>query len=280
MREPIMKLPIRYYQIEQVYGPGMPPSGREGHHERTVEKPAGKVGLVLVHCWNLGEADGPYPIDADTRIPGKAGNWVPVAHEIIREHIEPVRAAARQAGVAVFHLAQDTYAPRYAAYRRIQSEPTFKAPPQPRFRRCTEGRSYEQQHNDEYGPDFPGCVWQTHKDKFDIAEPLRPINGEHVVVNGWQLNELCRQKGIDTLFYAGFMADICLINSSGAMREMSNKYRYTCVVLRECTAAYEYEDTYEGKWMTLSAIRRIETELGYSASARDFIAAARALTKD
>jgi len=271
----MLKLPVRYYQIAQLYGPGMPPSSREGHHERTLEKPVGQVGLVLVHCWNLGEADGPYPISSDARIPGKAGDWVPTAHEIIRRHLKPVLDSARRAGIEVFHLAQEKYAPRYESYNSIKKDPGMRGPRSARVAGCVRPRSYKQQHDDEYGADFPGCVWETHSDSFDIAKALRPIGDEPVIVNGWQLNQLARRKDIDTLFYAGFMADICLINSSGAMREMAGKYRYSCVVLRECTTAYEYADTCEGRWMTRSAIRRIETELGYSASARDFIAAAK-----
>jgi hypothetical protein len=42
-------------------------------------------------------------------------------------------------------------------------------------------------------------------------------------------------------------------------------------VLRDCTTAYEYEDTCEGRWMTRAAIRLVETDLGYSASSEDLI---------
>jgi len=271
-----LDLPIRYFRIAQLYGPGMPPSCEEGPQERTLSKTASQIGLVLVHCWNLGEGTGPYPTGPDAHTPGKAGDWVPTAHEIIRDHIKPVLDAARAAGVGVFHLAQAKYAPRYESFNKLQKSPAMREPAKPHVNLSVRPRSYDQQHDDEYGEGFPGCVWQTHSDLFDIAEQVRPIDEEAVILSGWQLNELCRQADIDTLFYAGFMADICLINSSGAIREMSSRFRYNCVVLRECTTAYEYADTYEGRWMTLSAIRRIETELGYSASAGDFIEAARA----
>ena len=276
MSDTILKLPIRYFQIAQLYGPGMPPSCEEGHHERTIEKPVSRTGLVLVHCWNLGENDGPYPTGPDAHMPGKAGDWVPTAREIIRDRIKPVVDAARQAGMEIFHLAQPKYAPRYETYRQIEKDPAMRDPAKPHVDLSVRPRSYQQQHDDEYGKDFPGCVWQTHADQFDIAKDVRPAGHEPVIVNGLQLNQLCRRKDIDTLFYAGFMADICLINSSGAIREMSSRFRYNCVVLRECTTAYEYEDTRAGGWMTLSAIRRIETELGYSASAADLIQAAKA----
>jgi hypothetical protein len=54
---------------------------------------------------------------------------------------------------------------------------------------------------------------------------------------------------------------------------MSSRFGYRCAVLRDCTTAYEYEDTWEGRWMTRSAIRRVETDGGYSATSDDMIAA-------
>ena len=276
MSDRMLRLPVRHFQIAQLYGPGMPPSGREGYHVGAVEKPVGQVGLVLVHCWNLGEADGPYPFKPGVRIPGQAGNWVPAARQVVRDRIAPALRAARRAGVPVFHLAQAGYASRYDGYRKVQADPAMREPARDAVEGCVRPRTGQDQLAAEYGPDFPGCVWDTHAETFGIASDLKPAGTDAVVVNGWQLNRLCREGDIDTLVYAGFMADICLINSSGAIREMANRYRYNCVVLRECTVAYEYPETVEGRWMTFAAIRLMETEFGCSASADDFIAAAKA----
>lgn len=269
-----LRLPIRHYQMARVYGPGMNASGEEGLHERLLEKPLGQVGLVSVHCWNLGEATGPYPIGPDAHCPGEAADWVPTAHAVIANNIKPVLNAARKAGIAIFHLAQHVYAPRYPQYLKIAADTELHPPnpPEP-IAGCVRPRSVAEQWRDQYGLDFPGPVWETHSDSFDIAEALRPLPDEGVFLDGWQLNGLCRRMDIDTLFYVGFMADLCLVNIPGALREMSTKFRYCCVVLRECTTAYEFADTYEGRWMTYAAIRLIESDLGYSASSRDFIAA-------
>jgi len=274
--ERVLRLPLRYYQIARLYGPGMPSSGTEGYHERVLEKPVSQVALIAVHCWNLGEADGPYPTGSDAHCPGEAADWVPTAHEIIRDRLGPAVDAARDAGVTVFHLAQHTYAPRYASYCEIAEDEELK----PRvtelpFERCVRPRSVREQWTDEYGEDFPGPVWVTHQERFDIAERVRPIGSEAVVVDGWQLNGLCRRMDVDTLFYAGFMADLCLVNIPGAIREMSSRFGYRCVVLRDCTTAYEFADTHEGGYMKLAAIRLIETGMGYSVCADDFIAACR-----
>jgi nicotinamidase-related amidase len=274
LTEVILELPIRWFQIARLYGPGMPASGREGYHQRILRKPAGRLGLVSVHCWNVGEPNGPYPIGTDAHCPGKAADWVPTAREIIRERIAPVMDAARRAGVTVFHLAQSTCARKYPQYREIAEDPELKPPSDTAdFKRCVRPRPVEGQWSDEYGEAFPGPVWETHEHEFDIAEPARPTDDEPVVTDGWQLNGLCRRRDIDTLLYVGFMADLCLINIPGGIREMSGKFGYRCVVLRDCTTAYEFEDTHEGRWMTRAAVRLIETGLGYSTTSDDFIAA-------
>ena len=271
----VVRVPIRNYQIARLYGPGMEPSCEEGFKETLLEKAVGQIGLVLVHCWNLGEATGPYPIGPDAHCPGEAADWVPIAHEIVRDRIRPVLDAARQAGIAVFHLAQSTYAPKYPQYLEIATDPELRPPNlQEPVVGCVRPRSFEKHWRDQYGVDFPGPVWETHADSFDVAEAVRPLSDEHVILDGWQLNGLCRRMDIDTLFYAGFMADLCLVNVPGAIREMFAKFGYHCIVLRDCTTAYEFADTYDGRWMTFAAIRLIETDLGHSASSEDFIEAA------
>jgi len=57
-------------------------------------------------------------------------------------------------------------------------------------------------------------------------------------------------------------------------------FGYRCIVLRECTTAYEFPDTYEGRWMLNSLLRRVEYAYGYTASAQDFTDAALAAAGD
>jgi nicotinamidase-related amidase len=275
------QIPIRKYRIARLYGPGMPPSTEEGYHIQILEKPVSQIGLVLAHCWNLGEEDGPYPIAPNVHVPGEAADWVPTAHEIINEKIRPVLQAARNAGIAVFHLAQEIYAPRYPQYLEIAADPELQPPEGIRsFERCVRPWDLHEVFRDQYGPDFPGAVWETHADLIDIAAPVRPLADEAVYLNGWQLNGLCRRLDIDTIFFAGFMADLCLMNIPGALREMNSRFLYRCVVLRDCTTAYEYADTYEQQSMTRAAIRMMETDLGYSTSAIEFIKAVDTIVGD
>jgi len=269
----LYNLPIRYYQIAQLYGPGMPPSGEEGLHMDTLNINPEKIGLVLVHTWNLGEVDGPYPIyDTTTWKDGEAGAWVPDAHKIVENNIHPVLKAARQSGIKVFHLAQSTYAEKYPQYQELKNDKELQNPVmRVAFEKSIDPVSYQEGWNREYGENYPGPVWKTHAKEFDIAKLLKPLPDESVFVTGWQLNGLCRRENISVLIYAGFMADLCLLNIPGAIREMTNTFNYNCVVLRDCTTAYEYEETIDGRWMTFAAIRMVESEFGYSATSKDFI---------
>ena len=54
-------------------------------------------------------------------------------------------------------------------------------------------------------------------EKFDVARGVRPEPTDEVVTDGWQLHGLCHRRGIHTLLYAGFMADVCLMQVSGAI---------------------------------------------------------------
>jgi nicotinamidase-related amidase len=273
--EVMFNLPIRTYRIGRLYGPGMPASCEEGFHYETLEKPISQVGLVSVHCWNLGEEGGPYPIEPGSRHPGEVADWVPRAHDIIAHKIKPVLTAAREAGIRVFHLGQYVYAPRYEQYLRISADPGLQDPHSAVVvEGCVRPWTVEEHMLNQYGPDFPGPVWKTHADQFDIAEAARPEGDEPVVLTGFQLNGLCRREDIDTLIYIGFMADLCLMNIPAAMREMFTRFGYRCIVLRDCTTAYEYADTYEAQCMNRAAVRLMETDLGSSSTAEEFIHAA------
>jgi hypothetical protein len=176
----VVRLSVRYYQVAQLYGPGMPPSGEEGLHERVFERPAAQIGLVLGHVWNLGEPDGPYPIGPDDRKPGEAADWVPVAHRIIRDKIKPALHAARTAGIQVFHLAQSSYVKKYPQYQTIAADPELNPEESTSFNRCVRPRSNEEIWHHEYGSNYPGPVWVTHPDKFDIAKDAKPLPNEAV----------------------------------------------------------------------------------------------------
>lgn len=286
---PHVTFPIRHYQILGIYGPGVPypPEAYEGPIETKLAIPPEQLGLVAVHCWNLADPDGPYPF-----MPGVRGStsaqWVRRAVEICEQRLAPLLQVARDAGITVFHVATPTYAERYPQYRAIRDDPELQAAPLPKYPPAPSGGpipprcSYVEAKIDHtakaVGPHFPGRPWVTMPEKFDIARCVRPEPDDLVVLNGWQLHGLCHRRGIHTLLYAGFLTDVCLMNVSGAIEEMKERYGYRIVALRDCTATYEYDDTADGMWMTRAALRRIELAYGYTTDAASVLAACRQLT--
>ena len=276
MSDNFVRLPVAHYQLSRNYGPGMSSAGGviEGLRQKTLEKNAGRFGLVLVHCWNLGEKTGPYPLAENQGTTGTNSDWVIAAGEIIAEKIAPVLAAARETGIPVFHLASGAYAAKYPQYRRILDDDELKGPEVGyESRQCIRPVTVDEEWAERFGPNWPGPVWETHPETFDIAHAVRPTENEHVVVDGWQLSGLCRRLDVDTLVYAGFMANVCLLHVPGAMIEMAKKFRYRCVVLHDCTVAHELIPTLPNHDLTKAAIRYIEFGLGYSTSSHEFIQA-------
>lgn len=178
MKNKRIRLPVRYFTIDRMYGPGMAHTGVEGYHTRDLMKPMGQTGLVLVHCWNVGEMEGPYPMD-NHRVSGCAADWVPRAQGIMEDRIKPLLDTAREAGLTVFHLAQAAYADKYPQYRELAADPAMQDPcARTEASRCVRPRNAEEIWHDEYGPGYPGPVWQTHAGTFDIARSLRPVPTE------------------------------------------------------------------------------------------------------
>ena len=244
----------------------------EGHRERVLEKLPEQCGLVLVHCWNLGETDGPYPIPDDQELTGTNSDWVVHARDITSRRIGPVLEAARNVHMPVFHLAAPGYAHKYPQYLKLLEDKDFRAP-ESRYgdRLSVRPRSLEEEWAERFGPGWPGAVWETHPDLFDIAKTVRPRADENVILDGWQLSGLCRRLDVDTLIFAGFMANICLLHVPGAMIEMAHKFRYECIALRDCTVAHEVGSTWEDRTLTRAALHYIELSLGGTTLSDSFL---------
>ena len=99
-------------------------------------------------------------------------------------------------------------------------------------------------------------------------------NVRHVYVDALsdeEFHEWLQTHGITTLIYTGFATNLCILDSPCAMKAMSG-LGYRCVLLREGTMAIEFPDQPPTQH-TESAIRYVESWVGYSASAEDFLRA-------
>ena len=79
-------------------------------------------------------------------------------------------------------------------------------------------------------------------DNLDIAEPVKPLDGDVLVVTTEQFDDWLRGQGIDTLLYTGFSANLCILDSPAAIKAMA-ALGYRCVILGQATTADQFPET-------------------------------------
>ena len=110
-----------------------------------------------------------------------------------------------------------------------------------------------------------------------ISDVVSPLAGEIVLdSSNWmpddkELHVLLLRHNVKTLFYVGYATNVCVLNRPYGIKRMHD-LGYRTILVRDCTAALEYHDTLEEKWVTRMAVREVEKkEAGYSCTSRDFI---------
>lgn len=110
-----------------------------------------------------------------------------------------------------------------------------------------------------------------------ISDTVSPLENEIVLdSSNWipddrELQFILLRHDINTLFYAGFATDRCVLARPYGIERMRS-LGYQVILLRDCTTGLEYHDTLEGMWVTQVAIHRIEeAPNSYSCTAEDLI---------
>jgi nicotinamidase-related amidase len=248
-----IQLPVRFYRA-------VPTSNPDGLVEEQWSLDVGKTAFIELHCWNIGCVGG---------IPVPEDYWVfegcPQNHEYmwraVVEEIAPCMQAARSVGMPVVHVQGENIGARYAHLQ----------PPIPPSEPARPGRAPISDHSTRRAQRVHGEGYMNWPEwaNLDVAEPVKPVEGDVLVVTTDQFDDWLRSRGIDTLIYTGFSANLCILDSPAAIKAMGS-LGYRCVILREATTAVEFPDTLESRSHTLNAIRYIEAWWGYSASAADF----------
>ena len=145
--------------------------------------------------------------------------------------IEPVLTAARKKGIIIVHAPSETM-PFYAkAPQRLRmlSLPAFAAPKELHLNApplpIDDSRG---------GCDTPGDkahrAWTSENSGLTIAPE------DYISDNGTEIYNLLRSRGIETIFYVGVHANMCILNRTFAIKQMT-KWGVHCILLRDLTDA-------------------------------------------
>jgi nicotinamidase-related amidase len=243
---PVLNLPGRYYRMYPSIESPL------GHATEVLHLNADNTALLIVDVYGLGfdEAGD----DADQL----AGIYQPdpVMRTIIRDHIRPVKDAARRAGLPTIYLTNHLSPGLDAGNEwRNMSLRTCDVDVLEAWREPNPILA----HSKVIAPDDQDVVIrkQMYSGFFETS-----------------LDSTLRNRGITNLVMVGFDSRICL--GTTAVDAIYRNYRV--IVLRDCVRTMEFPDTRDGEWANLMAIRQIETNVGYTSTSAEFLAACEPVT--
>jgi nicotinamidase-related amidase len=148
--------------------------------------------------------------------------------------MEPLLQKARAAGILIIHAPSETmdFYTGTAGRQLAQSAPHAEPP------------EAEPMHDPPLpiddsngGCDTPG---DTEHRAWSRETPLLTIAGGDVISdNGTEIYNVLRQHGIDTVFYMGVHANMCILNRSFGIRQLA-RWGIRCILVRDLTdAMYE-----------------------------------------
>lgn len=248
-----LAVPCRYYRM--LTDPDVPCVERNfGYVEKELLIPANQSAIVLVDVWSEHTVDSHFERTM----------------EITRSRIAPVLAAARQLGVLVIHGPSaevgDRFNPREQKPATAANGPEW--PPREFRRREGHYSGFSRLHEPRQ------VKWmEAKRTTLDIAEPATPTPEDAIISDGEQMQAILAEHGILHLFYAGFAANICVLNRDYGIRTMNKRYGYNIILLRDATTGIEYHDTIDDMTATKLAIREVEAQLGWSTTTDAFIEA-------
>ena len=232
----------RYYDM-------LPIGGQRGYSTQRLELPLASTAFLPVDIYGRGYSDGEHR-------PAREPLWFPGSFEIEREmmcdRIAPCLAAARRIGMPVVYV--NNSSPPVGADR---SE--FGA-----VLRRTHGLDDAER-------------WHTEQvEEFEFSRCVAPQPGDYLckklMYSGFfeaNTDTVLRNLGIKNLVSVGFATNACVHTT--LTEAMYRNYRV--ILLRDCTAGLECDDTYQDMALTRAFVRFIETHVGYTSTSQEFLAA-------
>ena len=243
-----LDLTVRYFQDS-------PPEGQPYREEFFVRRqitmslPVSQTGLVLVDVWNNHFIE----------------SWLERAEQITRDAVVPILNAARQVGLTIVHAPSPEVAVKFdqmAGYESFSAEIESDWPPAEFRERQGEFSAYRGPRHQP--PGIPKI------ESLDMSSAIEVGEEDFVIASGQQLHDLCRERKILHLVYAGFATNWCVVGRDYGLRSM-RKLGYNLILLRDATTGVEFPDTIHNLMATELAIREAEQQIGFSASNKDFL---------
>jgi len=149
----------------------------------------------------------------------------------IAEKMEPVLEQARRAGILIIHAPSDTMNFYANTPGRLLAEnaPSVTPPPELKFEDGPLPIDDSDQGCDTPG-DKPHQAW-THE-----ISTLKIAPGDVISDKGSEIYNVLKERHIDTVLYMGVHANMCILNRTFGIRQMS-RWGLRCILVRDLTDA-------------------------------------------
>jgi len=238
--EQSIELNCRYYRR---YPPGEP----LGYAEEKLSLRLDQTVFLIVDVYGLG-------FDEDRKLGDVAEmykHFVDATREIVVDHIKPAKVAAKKAGLPAVYLTN------------------YLAPS------TTENNEWRNMSIRTCGVDALEA-WKEPTDVLAFSRVIAPEEDDYLIekqhYSGFfetPLESLLKELGARNLVTVGFESMICL--HCTVLDALFRNYRV--IVLRDSVATSEYIETEKDRLVNWLAIRFIESNVGYTSTAQEFIRA-------
>ena len=227
-----------------------------------------ELALIIIHPWNIGSPNGPPYPEEFALFMGSREN-TELANKIMREKIAPVIEWARNKNIKVIYVMPNRVVENFYSQSRLP-QPYLEIPDNPTVN--IPFHSMPGTFPDNYGDIRDNTThgagyntWDGWKD-LAISSYISPQDGDIIVsgdYDGPRIDKWLRDNDINTLLYAGFATNRCVTVDPIGMHDMFRRH-YRLILLRNCTMAMEYPETFKSQKVTDLAIRYLEIYLGSS----------------
>jgi nicotinamidase-related amidase len=149
----------------------------------------------------------------------------------IAQKMEPLLQKARASGILIIHAPSDTMSFYAGTPQRLRAENAPKVIPPKEI--AVQQPPLPIDDSDD-GCDTPGD--KSHRAWSKEISTLKIAPGDVISDSGSEIYNILQQHHIDTVFYMGVHANMCILNRTFGIRQMS-KWGVQCVLVRDLTDA-------------------------------------------